>query len=175
MKQSRAMSLVEAIANKPAFDWSGYVAPKPSFTGVKVLDDIDLRELAQYIDWTPFFASWELIGRYPLILEDEIVGEAARDLFRDAQGMLKRIVEEKWFTAKGVVGFWPANSVHDDDIALYADESRQDVVLTWYGLRQQAEKHVIDGVQRPSRCLADFVAPRGVRDDYVGVFAVTAT
>jgi len=142
-------------------------APAPSFLGVRAYEAWDLQDLADHIDWTPFFASWELIGRYPLILEDEIVGEAARDLFRDAQGMLKRIVEEKWFTAKGVVGFWPANA-RDDDVIVWTDETRTEEAARFHGLRQQIKKS--NG--KPNLCLSDFVAEDGA--DYLGAFAVTA-
>lgn len=139
----------------------------PSFLGVRAFDSWDLQDLADHIDWTPFFASWELIGRYPLILEDEIVGEAARDLFKDAQAMLKRIVEEKWFTAKGVVGFWPANAV-GDDIVVWADETRTAEIARFHTLRQQIKKS--NG--KPNLALSDFVAETG--QDYIGAFAVTA-
>ncbi len=142
-------------------------APAPSFLGVRAYEAWNLQDLADHIDWTPFFASWELIGRYPLILEDEIVGEAARDLFRDAQGMLKRIVEEKWFTAKGVVGFWPANA-RDDDVVVWTDETRTTEAARFHGLRQQIKKS--NG--KPNLCLSDFVAEDGA--DYLGAFAVTA-
>ena len=141
--------------------------PRPSFLGVRAFDAWDLGDLADHIDWTPFFASWELIGRYPLILEDEIVGEAARDLFRDAQDMLKRIVEEKWFTARGVVGFWPANA-HGDDIVVWTDETRSAELARFHGLRQQIAK--TSG--KPNLCLSDFVAEDG--QDWIGAFAVTA-
>lgn len=142
-------------------------APAPSFLGVRAYEAWDLQDLADHIDWTPFFASWELIGRYPLILEDEIVGEAAQDLFRDAQAMLKRIVEEKWFTAKGVVGFWPANA-RGDDVVIWTDESRTTEAGRFHGLRQQIKKS--NG--KPNLCLSDFVAEDGA--DYLGAFAVTA-
>lgn len=142
-------------------------APAPAFLGVRAFDSWDLQDLADHIDWTPFFASWELIGRYPLILEDEIVGEAARDLFKDAQAMLKRIIDEKWFTAKGVVGFWPANA-RGDDIVVWTDESRTVEAARFHGLRQQIAKS--NG--KPNLCLSDFVAKDG--NDYLGAFAVTA-
>ena len=140
---------------------------KPSFLGVRAFDSWDLQDLADHIDWTPFFASWELIGRYPLILEDEIVGEAAQDLFKDAQAMLKRIVEEKWFTAKGVVGFWPANA-DGDDIVVWADETRTAEIARFHTLRQQIKK--ANG--KPNLALSDFVAETG--QDFIGAFAVTA-
>jgi 5-methyltetrahydrofolate--homocysteine methyltransferase len=139
----------------------------PSFIGVRTFDSWDLGDLTDHIDWTPFFASWELIGRYPLILDDEIVGEAARDLFKDAKAMLKRIVDEKWFTAKGVVGFWPANA-EGDDIVVWADETRTGEIARFHTLRQQIRKS--NG--KPNLALSDFVAETG--RDYVGAFAVTA-
>ena len=141
--------------------------PRPSFLGVRAFDGWDLRDLADHIDWTPFFASWELIGRFPHILEDEIVGEAARDLYRDARAMLDRIVEERWFTARGVVGFWPANA-RGDDIVVWADEARTSELARLHGLRQQMDK--ANG--KPNLCLSDFVAEDG--EDWIGGFAVTA-
>ena len=131
---------------------------------------MDLAELARYIDWGPFFQTWELSGPFPAILDDAIVGEAARNVFAEGQAMLKRIVEGRWLTANGVIALLPANSV-GDDIELYADESRTSVVLTWRNLRQQNERPQ----DKPNYCLADFVAPKssGVRD-YAGAFAVTA-
>ncbi len=150
---------------RPAADQSP--APAPSFLGVRAFDAWDLQDLADHIDWTPFFASWELIGRYPLILEDEIVGEAARDLFRDAQAMLKRIIDETWFTAKGVVGFWPANAV-GDDIVVWSDETRATELARFHTLRQQIAKS--NG--KPNLAMSDFIAEDGA--DYIGAFAVTA-
>ncbi|WP_295707288.1 methionine synthase [uncultured Brevundimonas sp.] len=142
-------------------------AGRPSFTGVRAFDAWDLQDLADHIDWTPFFASWELIGRYPLILEDEVVGQAARDLFDDARAMLKRIIDEKWFTARGVVGFWPARAI-GDDIAVYADESRAEEIARFHTLRQQIKKS--NG--KPNLALSDFVAEDD--QDWIGAFAVTA-
>jgi 5-methyltetrahydrofolate--homocysteine methyltransferase len=162
-------SLAEARANRFVIDWSGYQPPEPSFTGVKVFEDFDLAELAANIDWSPFFAAWELIGRFPLILEDEVVGEAATNLYRDGREMLDRIVKEKWFTAKGVVGLWPANAV-GDDIAVYADETRTVELARLHTLRQQMPK----GEGRANAALADFVAPLGTKPDWIGAFAVTA-
>lgn len=160
-------SLQQARDNRWRPDEAQLPAPAPSFLGVRAYEAWDLQDLADHIDWTPFFASWELIGRYPLILEDEIVGEAARDLFRDAQAMLKRIVEEKWFTAKGVIGFWPANA-RDDDVIVWTDETRTEEAARFHGLRQQIKKS--NG--KPNLCLSDFVAEDGA--DYLGAFAVTA-
>ncbi|MDB5899452.1 MAG: metH [Ramlibacter sp.] len=173
-KQVPLWPLARARANKTPIDWSGYTPPRPRFIGRRVFKNFDLHELVRYIDWGPFFQTWDLAGPFPAILKDEVVGAEAVRVFSDGQRMLKRLIEGRWLTASAVMGFWPANSVNDDDIQLYADEARTQPVLTWYGLRQQTEKQVIDGVMRPSRALADFVAPRGVADDYVGAFAVTA-
>ena len=166
--------LARARANKAPIDWQGYQPPKPAFIGRREFRNFDLAELEPYIDWTPFFQTWDLAGKYPAILDDEVVGEEARKVFADAKTLLRRIIDSQWLAANGVLGFWPANTVRDDDIELYANESRRDVVLTWHGLRQQTEKQVVDGVMRPSRCLADFIAPQGVSADYIGAFAVTA-
>lgn len=173
-KQVPLWPLAKARANKTPIDWSAYTPPRPKFIGRRVFRNFDLAELAKYIDWGPFFQTWDLAGPFPAILKDEVVGAEAVRVFSDGQRMLKRLVDGRWLTANAVMGFWPANTVNDDDIVLYADESRAQPVLTWYGLRQQAEKAVVDGVQRPSRALADFVAPHGVAPDYVGAFAVTA-
>ncbi|MBE7367659.1 methionine synthase [Ramlibacter sp. HM2] len=173
-KQVPLWPLAKARANKTPVDWANYLPPKPKFIGRRVFRNHDLAELARYIDWGPFFQTWDLAGAFPAILKDEIVGAEAVRVMSDGQRMLKRLIEGRWLTANAVMGFWPANTVNDDDIQLYADEARTQPVLTWYGLRQQTEKQAIDGVMRPSRCLADFVAPKGVADDYVGVFAVTA-
>ncbi|MBB4223399.1 5-methyltetrahydrofolate--homocysteine methyltransferase [Variovorax guangxiensis] len=174
-KQVPLWPLAKARANKTPIDFANYLPPVPKFIGRRVFRNFDLTELAKYIDWGPFFQTWDLAGPFPAILKDEIVGTEAVRVYADGQRMLKRLIEGRWLSASGVVGFWPANTVNDDDIELYTDESRSEVALTWYGMRQQTEKHEIDGVMRPSRCLADFVAPRdsGVKD-YVGMFAVTA-
>ena len=145
-----------------------YAPVKPSFLGVRSFANYPLADLVDYIDWTPFFASWDLVGRYPAILDDDIVGEPARNLFNDAQAMLKQLVAEKWVTASGVVGFWPANA-DGDDIVLWADEKRKHEIARLYTLRQQMEK----GQGKFNSALSDFVAPAGVAD-YVGAFAVTA-
>jgi 5-methyltetrahydrofolate--homocysteine methyltransferase len=173
-KQTPLWPLAKARANKTVIDWTRYAPTRPKFLGRRVFKNFDLNELARFIDWGPFFQTWDLAGAYPAILEDAVVGQEAQRVFNDAQAMLKRLIEGRWLTANGVIGLYPANTVNDDDIVFYTDESRSEVALTWYGLRQQAEKHVIDGVLRPSRCLADFVAPQGVAADYAGVFAVTA-
>ena len=174
-KQVNLWPLAKARANKTPVDWSAYTPTVPRFLGRRVFKNYDLTELAKYIDWGPFFQTWDLAGPFPAILKDEVVGTEAVRVYADAKRMLQRLIEGRWLTASGIVGFWPANTVNDDDIVLYTDESRTEVALTWYGMRQQAEKQIIDGVMRPSRCLADFVAPKdsGIKD-YVGVFAVTA-
>ncbi len=166
-KQRLPLARARVNAFKP--DWAGYIPPKPSFLGTRVFGSYDIAELVPLIDWTPFFQTWELKGRYPAILEDEKQGEAARALWEDAQAMLKRVVEERWFNPKAVIGFWPANAV-GDDIRLYTGESRQEALTTLHGLRQQLSKR--DG--KPNMCLSDFVAPEGVAPDYVGAFVVTA-
>ena len=173
-KQQPLWSLAQARANKAPIAWTGYQPPVPKFIGRREFRNFDLNELVRFMDWGPFFQTWDLAGKFPAILDDEVVGEEARKVYADAQAMLRQIIEQKWLTANGVMGFWPANSVRDDDIELYADEQRQQTVLTWYGLRQQTEKQAVDGVMRPSRCLADFIAPQGVAADYMGAFAVTA-
>ena len=143
--------------------------PEPAFLGTRTFVDYDLTELARHIDWTPFFQSWELAGRYPQILDDEVVGEAARDLFADAQAMLKRIIDEAWFSARGVIGFWPANK-DGDDIVIWADHEHPTELARLHTLRQQMAK--AEG--RPNVALADFVHPVGAGHDWIGAFAVTA-
>ncbi|WP_436302439.1 MULTISPECIES: methionine synthase [unclassified Variovorax] len=174
-KQTPLWPLAKARANKTPIAWSNYLPPVPKFIGRRVFKNFDLTELAKYIDWGPFFQTWDLAGPFPAILKDEVVGTEAVRVYADGQRMLKRLIEGRWLSASGVIGFWPANTENDDDIVLYTDESRTEAALTWYGLRQQTEKQAIEGVMRPSRCLADFVAPResGLKD-YVGMFAVTA-
>ncbi|MGE0665887.1 MAG: methionine synthase [Sphingomonadales bacterium] len=169
-KEDRLLPLSEARANAYPADWSAHTPEKPSFIGLKSFDQYDLAELTRYIDWTPFFRTWELAGNYPRILEDPVVGESATQLFADARAMLQRIVGERWLRARAVIGFWPANAV-GDDVELYADESRTKVISTVRFLRQQVAKR--DG--RADLCLADFVAPRGSGvADWIGGFAVTA-
>ena len=167
---SKRLPLAEARANALKLDWSGYVPPVPGFIGLKSFADYPLAEIAARIDWTPFFLAWELHGRYPKILDDEIVGEEAKKLFADAQAMLQRIIAEKWLQARAVIGLFPANRV-GDDVEIYADESRSRVAMTYHTLRQQGEKPT----GKPNLALADFVAPKesGVKD-YLGGFAVTA-
>jgi len=173
-KQTPLWPLAKARANKTPVDWATYAPTAPKFIGRRVFKNFDLAELARYIDWAPFFQTWDLAGPFPAILKDEVVGSEAVRVYADGQRMLKRLIEGRWLTANGVLGLYPANTVNDDDIEFYTDESRTTVAMTWYGLRQQTEKQEIDGVMRPSRCLADFVAPKGVKPDYVGLFAVTA-
>ncbi len=169
-EEKSRLPLAAARANALKLDWSAYTPPKPSFVGTKVLDDYPVDDLVDVIDWTPFFQTWELSGRYPAILKDAKVGEAARALFDDARAMLDKIVKERWFTARAVFGFWPANA-QDDDIVLFGDEARGQPIAHLHGLRQQLFKR--EG--RHNLSLGDFVAPRdsGV-PDYVGAFAVTA-
>jgi 5-methyltetrahydrofolate--homocysteine methyltransferase len=145
------------------------VAPKPAFLGTRSFVQYDLRELAQSIDWTPFFASWQLVGRYPAIFEDDVVGQAAKDLFADAQKMLEQIIQEGWFEARGVIGFWPANA-DGDDIVLYTDDTRTTELTRLHTLRQQ----MLKSEGKPNTALSDFIAPVGTVPDYVGGFAVTA-
>ena len=178
-KQTPLWPLAKARANKTVIDWTHYTPARPKFLGRRVFKNFDLNELARFIDWGPFFQTWSLAGPFPAILDDAVVGAEARRVHADGQRMLKRLIEGRWLSANAVVGLYPANSVNDDDIEFYTDESRSQVAMTWYGLRQQAEKHVVAGengerTQRASRCLADFVAPKGVAADYAGVFAVTA-
>jgi 5-methyltetrahydrofolate--homocysteine methyltransferase len=166
--------LEQARANKTPIDWGAYLPPRPKFIGRRIFRNQDLAEIAACIDWGPFFQTWDLAGKFPEILRDETVGAEATRVLSDGKRMLQRLIEARWLSAHGVIGLWPANTVDDDCIEIYADESRRDVLLRWWPLRMQTERPVIDGVRRPNRCLADFVAPRGVRDDYVGLFAVTA-
>jgi 5-methyltetrahydrofolate--homocysteine methyltransferase len=173
-KQTPMWSLARARANKTPVNWQDCTPTAPKFLGRRVFKNFDLAELAKYIDWGPFFQTWDLAGPYPAILTDEVVGVEATKLFAEGQRLLKKLIEGRWLSANGVIGLFPANTVNDDDIEFYTDESRTEIAMTWCGLRQQSEKQMIDGVMRPSRCLADFVAPKGVAHDYVGLFAVTA-
>jgi 5-methyltetrahydrofolate--homocysteine methyltransferase len=159
-----------ARQNRLAIDWSGYAPPEPSFIGLKNFDNFPLSELEPLIDWTPFFRTWDLVGKYPRILEDAHIGEAARELLGDAQALLKRIIDEKWLSARGVIGFWPANSVRDDDIAIYSDESRKERRTTFHCLRQQMARDA----GRANLSLADFIAPEeSGMADYFGAFAIS--
>jgi 5-methyltetrahydrofolate--homocysteine methyltransferase len=165
----RMLTLAEARANKAKIDWSTYTPPAPGRLGIHTLRNYPLDELARYIDWTPFFITWELHGKYPAILKDAKVGAEAGRLHHDAQAMLKRIVADRSLTANGVIGLFPANSVGDDDIEVYVDESRRGLRTTLHTLRQQDEKPP----GRPNRALADFVAPKETgKKDYIGAFAL---
>jgi 5-methyltetrahydrofolate--homocysteine methyltransferase len=166
----KSVTLEAARANAVAIDWAGYAPPKPKRLGLVALKNYPLEKLVDFIDWGPFFQAWDLAGKYPDILDDPVVGEAARGVQKEGRAMLERIVKGRWLTASGVYGLWPANSV-GDDIEIYADEQRERVQMTWHNLRQQNQKPQ----GNPNQCLADFVAPKdsGV-PDYVGAFAVTA-
>ena len=161
--------LADARANKVQIDWSEGAAPCPKVLGNQYFDKYDLAEISRYIDWTPFFQTWQLSGRYPEILDHPEKGAEASKLFADAQAMLEQIIQEKWLTASAVVGLYPANTVNDDDIEVYADDSRQEVIARFYNPRQQSIKK--SGI--PNVCLSDFLAPSGT-PDYIGGFAVTA-
>jgi len=166
------VSIQAARANRFQCDWSGYKPPVPTFLGTRAFREYDLKELVQYIDWSPFFSTWELNGRFPAILDDNKVGAEARRLYADAQELLARIVEERWLTANAVVGFWPANAI-GDDIELYTDETREKRLAVLHTLRQQIARDPTRN--RPHTALADFVAPRDTGlADYIGAFAVTA-
>ncbi len=168
------LTLADARKNKMTLSFTGEFAPvKPKFIGRRVFKNIDLSLIAKYIDWGPFFQTWDLAGAYPAILSDKVVGDAATKVFAEAQDMLKKIIDGRWLSANGVIALMPANTVNDDDIEIYTDETRNQVAFTFYGLRQQSVKPVINGVPRPNQCLSDFVAPKGIAD-YVGLFAVTA-
>ncbi|WBU56894.1 methionine synthase [Paracoccus sediminicola] len=167
-KNKTRLPLTDARANPVPVDFAEWQATTPKFLGTRVIEDFDLAEIARYIDWTPFFQTWEMRGVYPRILEDEKQGEAARALFADAKAMLDQIIAENWLTPRAVIGFWPANRV-GDDIRLYTDEDRNSELATFYTLRQQVSKR--EG--RPNAALADFVAPEG-QADYVGGFVVTS-
>ena len=186
------VTLLQARANKTRIDWlmraddrpeqaglhavARYQPPRPKFIGRRVFRNFDLAELVRYIDWGPLFQTWDLHGAFPKILEDELVGESARRVYADGQAMLERIVKGRWLGANGVVAFLPANSINDDDIEVYTDETRSEVAFVWRNLRQQVAKR--DGVA--NKCLADFIAPRAIDGrpsgiaDYIGMFAVTA-
>ncbi|MFZ3224349.1 MAG: methionine synthase [Xanthobacteraceae bacterium] len=170
-ENKQRLSLADARANALKLDWSGrYAPPAPRFLGTRKFADIPLAELVDYIDWSPFFATWELNGKYPAILDDMKVGEAARSLFADAQAMLRKMADEQWFRAGAVIGFWPANT-DGDDVLVFADEARSKPIATLHTLRQQLARR--EG--RANVALADFVAPRASGlADYIGAFAVTA-
>lgn len=164
------VSLETARKGKPDIDWANYTPPRPKFIGRREFKNYDLNEIYNFIDWTPFFQTWSLFGKYPRILDDKIIGEEARKLLADGQEMLRKIIQGRWLTASGVVAFYPANTVNHEDIEIYTDESRSEVLMTWRNLRQQQEKRA--GVDY--KCLADYIAPKetGIQD-YIGMFAVT--
>jgi 5-methyltetrahydrofolate--homocysteine methyltransferase len=173
-KQTPLVTLAAARANKAQLDWAAYAPPKPRFIGRRVLRNADLAELAACIDWGPFFQTWDLAGRFPDILRDEVVGHEAQRVFSEGKRMLQRLIEGRWLQAHGVVALLPAATVDDDVIEVYTDESRKEVALRWQPLRMQTERPVVEGMRRPNRSLADFVAPAGGPPDYIGLFAVTA-
>lgn len=167
------ISLEAARANRESIDWTNSQPAKPKFIGRRVFKNYSLAEIAKFIDWTPFFQTWDLAGKFPTILDDEVVGAEARRVYQDAQAMLEKLIKGQWLQADAIIGLFPANS-DGDDILFYADEERSQPFLVWHNLRQQAERPIVDGVMRPNRCLADYVASKasGVRD-YAGCFAVT--
>jgi len=168
-KQTKWASLQAARANKVKINWDSYTPAKPAFTGVKVFDDYSLEEIKQFIDWTPFFYAWELKGVYPKILSDESKGEEARKLFADAEKMLQQVIDEKWLTARAVIGLFPANAI-EDDVEIYNDDQRNEVMSKLHFLRKQTEQPP----GRPNSCLSDFIAPKETGlEDYFGAFAVT--
>ncbi len=190
-KGPELVTLAEARANRPRIEWLmqaddhpgegphpmiAYRPPKPKFVGRRLFRNYDLAEIARYIDWQPFFQTWDLHGAFPAILNDEVVGESARRVYSDGRSMLKRIVDGRWLTANAVLGFLPANSINDDDIEVYTDDTRREVAFVWRNLRQQTAKR--EGVD--NKCLADFIAPKSIDGrpsgitDYIGMFAVTA-
>jgi 5-methyltetrahydrofolate--homocysteine methyltransferase len=175
-KKAPLVSLAAARANKAPIDWTAYTPTAPSFLGRRVFRNYDLAEIAACIDWTPFFQTWDLAGKFPEILRDEVVGHEAQRVFSDAKRMLQRLIEGRWLQAHGAIGLYAAQQVHDDDIAFFADAERMQPLMTWHGLRMQTERPVIDGengqkIKRPNRALADFVSPHG--NDFAGLFAVS--
>ncbi|MGB4904001.1 MAG: methionine synthase, partial [Saprospiraceae bacterium] len=168
--EKRMLSYEVARQNKLKIDWASYTPPTPAYPGVTVLEDFPLEEIKKYIDWTPFFQAWELAGKYPAILTDEVVGEAATDLFKDLNKLMDDTIKGKWLQANGVIGLWPANTVEDDLIEIYEDDTRTNVLKTLITRRQQQQK----AAGLPNISLSDFIAPKesGVKD-YIGGFAVT--
>jgi 5-methyltetrahydrofolate--homocysteine methyltransferase len=165
------LSIRDARERRHQCDWTSYIPPAPAFLGKRILHDIDLNELRKYVDWMPFFNAWEFHGKFPAILSDKTVGEAASSLYADATEMLDRIVEERWLQARGVVGFYPANSDGHDDLLVYANEQRDEVVMRLCHLRQQRSK----AANQAQNCLADYIAPADTgKADHIGAFAVTA-
>jgi 5-methyltetrahydrofolate--homocysteine methyltransferase len=173
-KATPLVTLAAARANKTALDWATYTPPVPKFIGRRVFKNYDLAELAACIDWAPFFQTWDLAGKFPDILRDEVVGHEAQRVFSDGKRLLQRAIEGRWMQAHGVMALLPANTVDDDTVEIYTDETRSEVALRWSPLRLQTERPVVEGVKRANRSLADFIAPKGVKPDYIGLFAVTS-
>ncbi len=172
-KVAPTISLEAARKNREMIDWTAYVPERPKFIGRRVFKNFALSDIAKYIDWTPFFQTWDLAGKFPAILDDEVVGVEARKVYEDALELLDKLIKGQWLQADAVVAFYPANAI-GDDIVLYSDESREHPLFVWHNLRQQSERPIIDGVRRPNRCLSDYVAPKDSRvADYLGCFAVT--
>ena len=174
-KGIKLLTIEEARLNKLKLQFDKTYTPlAPKFIGKRVFKNIDLNLIAPYIDWSPFFQTWDLVGFYPAILNDPIVGKSATQVFKEAQSMLTKLINNRALVANGVVAFYPANSI-EDDIEIYADESRTKTLFTYYGLRQQSEKPKVENAQKPNQCLSDFVAPKssGIKD-YIGIFAVTS-
>ena len=174
-KGIKLLTLEEARLNKLKLQFDkAYIPKTPKFIGKRIFKNIDLNLIAPYIDWSPFFQTWDLVGFYPAILNDPIVGKSATQVFNEAQTMLTKLINNRALVANGVVAFYPANSI-DDDIEIYEDESRTKTLFTYYGLRQQSEKPKVDNVQKPNQCLSDFIAPKSSNiKDYIGIFAVTS-
>ena len=172
-KATPLITLEEAQKNAEVLDWDKAVITVPKFIGRRVFKNFDLSEIAKYIDWTPFFQTWDLAGKYPQILTDEVVGDSASKVYADALKMLEKVIQGRWIQAHAVVGLYPANRI-GDDIVVYSDEKRDIPLLTWNCLRQQTVRPVVDGLKRPNRCLADYIAPLSLgKKDYIGMFAVT--
>ena len=170
-KGATFISIDEARKNKLDLEFK---PKKPKFIGRRIFKNIDLNLIKEYIDWSPFFQTWDLHGKYPDILKDKVVGKSATDLFKEAQKMLNKLINEKKLKANGVVGFYPSNSVNEDDIEIFKDESME-LAFTYYCLRQQTKKPIIKGDQKPNLCLADFISPKENKvTDYIGLFAVTS-
>ncbi|MBT3427783.1 MAG: methionine synthase, partial [Gammaproteobacteria bacterium] len=169
--KNKLLPISRAREHKHQVDWHGYMPPIPELIGNKTISDISLADLRPYIDWTPFFITWELAGKFPAILSDEVIGQSARELFEDAQSMLDKLELDKTISARAVLGIWPANAVNEDDIAVYADESRSEIIARLHQLRQQTDKP--NG--QANLCLSDFIAPANTGiSDFVGGFAVTS-
>jgi 5-methyltetrahydrofolate--homocysteine methyltransferase len=174
-KATPLVTLAAARANKTALDWAAYTPPVPKFIGRRLFKNYDLAELAACIDWAPFFQTWDLAGKFPDILRDEVVGHEAQRVFSDGKRLLQRAIEGRWMQAHGVMSMLPANTVDDDTVEIYTDETRSEVALRWSPLRLQTERPVVDGVKRANRSLADFIAPKtSGKADYIGLFAVTS-